>query len=373
MRIIQIIDVRWYNACADFAVQQARALARSGHDVLVMGNPGSPPVREAAEYGLDINYEINFAGKNIFRAAGRLREIADRFRADVIFAHRGESHLIASLACRKTGLPVARFRGDVRSPRGDIFSRILNEKMTAGIAVSTRRLKEKYEKLYRLNGIPTRIIYPGVEISEFEPNRKKSEIKRSLGFDGERPLIGIVGRLSPVKGHRYFLEAAKYIGERNSDVQFVIAGENAQIRSAQIEKQAGTLGISDLRLLGRLENVNEMISALDIGVIASIGSEMICRVMVEYFAAGIAVVGTRINQVEELGEISRAAVLVPPGDGISLGRAILALIEDGAEREKLAEHGNKWITENRSLERLADESAAFLKQVVDEHTVGNPR
>ena len=373
MRIIQIIDVRWYNACADFAVQQARALARAGHDVLVMGNPGSPPVREAARHGLTVNDEVNFGSMNILRSASRLRGIADKFRADIIFAHRGESHLIASLASRKTGLPVARFRGDVRLPRGDIFSRRLNEKMTSGIAVSTQRLKEKYIKMYRLNGIPTRVIYPGIDVSASTPTLARSELRSRFDLDGKRPLVGIVGRLSPVKGHRYFLEAAKFVQDNSPDVQFVIAGEDAQITSAELRKQARRIGLSGLHLLGRLDNVNELMSAFDIGVIASVGSEMICRVMMEYFAAGIAVVATRINQVEEIGEISAAALLVPAGDGRSLGDAILQLIRSESERERLAECGKRWVNENRSVERLADESAAFLRQVIDEQSVSNPR
>jgi glycosyltransferase involved in cell wall biosynthesis len=371
MKIIQIIDVRWYNACADFAVQQARALARAGHGVLLMGNPGSPPVTRAAHYGLEVSDEVNFASLNIFLSAGRLREIAERFEADVIFAHRGESHLIASLASRKIGFPVARFRGDVRSPRADIFSRILNERMTAGIAVSTQRLKLEYEKLYRLNGIPMRVIYPGVAIPDKKQERPKSELKSLQGLDGERPLVGIVGRLSPVKGHRYFLEAARYVQEENPDVQFVVAGGDAQITAKELEEHSRRIGLVDLHLPGHLDDINELISALDIGVIASVGSEMICRVMMEYFASGVAVVGTRVNQVEELGEISRASVLVPAGDARSLGEAILKLVRNRGERERLAERGREWVTENRSLQRLADESAAFLEQVINEHTVGN--
>lgn len=371
MRIVQIIDVRWYNACADFAVQQARALARAGHEVLLMGNPGSPPVTRAAQYGLEVSDDINFGGINVIRSAGRLNEIAGRFNADVIFAHRGESHLIASLASRKTGYPVARFRGDVRFPRADIFSRILNERMTAGIAVSTQRLKKEYEKLYNLNGIPMRVIYPGVEIPAPGPKKTKSDLKTSLGLDGERPLVGIVGRLSPVKGHRYFLEAARYIQEKNPEVQFIVAGEDAQLAAMELEKHSRRIGLVDLHLLGRLDDINVLTSAMDIGVIASVGSEMICRVMMEYFAAGVAVVGTRVNQVEELGEISRASVLVPAGDARSLGEAILKLVGNRGERERLAERGREWATENRSLQRLADESAAFLEQVINEHTVGN--
>ena len=64
MRVIQAIDVRWYNACADFALTQARALEKIGHDVLLMADPGSPPAKKAKELGLNLNEKVNFSSYN---------------------------------------------------------------------------------------------------------------------------------------------------------------------------------------------------------------------------------------------------------------------------------------------------------------------
>src|SRR5512147_699318 len=99
MRIIQIIDVRWYNACADFAIKQAQGLALAGHDVLFMANPNSPPAIKAREVGLALNQEIDFSkSSKTFSSVSQLRKIAREFKADIILAHRGESHLISALA-----------------------------------------------------------------------------------------------------------------------------------------------------------------------------------------------------------------------------------------------------------------------------------
>ncbi|MEE9553294.1 MAG: glycosyltransferase family 4 protein [candidate division Zixibacteria bacterium] len=366
MKIIQIIDVRWYNASADFAVTQALALANRGHEILLMVNPGSPPADKAREKGLEVSEKIDFSKSNIFGSAGKLAEIAAKFKPDIVFAHRGESHLVAAITSKRTGFKVARFRGDVRPPRRNIFSRILNEKLTKGIAVSTARLKQEYEKRYRLNGIPVRVIYPGIDSVRFEHGAKKEELKKEFGLNPAAPVIGMVGRLSPVKGHEYFLKASRRVFERFPGVQFVVAGGDAQLSAEQLKRNAAEMGLGNIVFLGEIENIDRLISALDIGVVASTGSEMICRVLMEYFAAGIPVVATEINQVYELMSISKGGIVVPPGNSDAMGDALIDLLNDDIKSAELSKAGKSWARNDRSLEALAMDSESFLERVNNE-------
>ncbi len=365
MRIIQIIDVRWYNACADFAIKQAQGLSLAGHDVLLLANPGSPPAIKAREAGLNTNEEINFSSAlRTLQAARHLRKTAATFDADIILAHRGESHLIAALASRGIKAKVVRFRGDVRPPRGNLFSRWLNLKKTHGIAVSSERLKIDYEKKFGLNGVPLKVIYPALEKAQFIPNASKAALKAKNGLAPDQPVVGIVGRLSPVKGHRYFIEAAKLVSTKYPKAQFVIAGGDAQIKQAELQISAALLRVPNIHFFGLVDNVAELIAAFDIGVIASVGSEMICRVLLEYYAAGLPVVATSVNQISELVLQSDGGLLVPPADSVAMGEAIKKLLEDSALRRKLSQNGAEWV-ESRSLRALGQETADFLAEVMN--------
>ncbi len=365
MKIIQIIDLRWYNACADFAIKQAKGLALIGHDVLLMANPGSPPALKAREAGLNVSEEINFAGAGkILSAPKKLRKIASRFGADIIFAHRGESHLISALAARGTKIPVARFRGDVRPPKGGLFSRYLNTRLTDGVAVSTERLKLEYERKFGVNSIPSRVIYPAIDQTPFKINKSKEDLKRQFGMKPGPPVVGIVGRLSPVKGHRYFVEAAKLVSLKFPQTQFVIAGEDSQIKAAELQIAAAVLKVPNLRLFGRIDNIEELIASFDIGVVASLGSEMICRVLLEYFAAGIPAVGTSVNQISEIMLQSNGGILVPSADSVAMGNAVIDLLSDQNKGARLAANGAKWVA-GRSLEVLGRESESFLSEVIN--------
>jgi glycosyltransferase involved in cell wall biosynthesis len=365
MKIIQIIDLRWYNACADFAVKQAIGLTQVGHDVLLMANPGSPSAIKAREAGLNVSEEINFAGfLAVFSAPGKLRKIAERFGADIVFAHRGESHLIGALAARKAKFRMARYRGDVRPPRGGIFSRYLNTRLTDGIAVSTERLKIEYEKKFGDECPICRVIYPGIDGERFRAKRPQKDLRRKFNLKPDDPVVGIVGRLSPVKGHRYFVEAAKLVSMKFPRTQFVIAGEDSQVKAAELQISANLLKVPNIRFFGKIDNIEELMASFDIGVVASIGSEMICRVLLEYFAAGLPVVGTSVNQISELMLQSNGGVLVSPADSVALGNAVNELLSDQGKRARFSSNGAKWVT-SRTLEALGRESEAFLSEVLN--------
>lgn len=365
MRIIQVIDVRWFNACADFAIKQALGLKLCGHEILLMANPGSPPAVKARQLGLDVSEEIDFAGViGTFRAVKLLKSLVRNFDADIVFAHRGESHLIGALAVRNMRCKLARFRGDVRVPGRGIFSRWLNNRLTNGIAVSSEKLKHEYENRFRLNGIPTSVIYPGIDSAPFEITRSKREMKQKFGLDPERPVIGIIGRFSPVKGHRYFIEAAKIVSLRHPEAQFIIAGEDAQLSALDLSRSAAILKIPGLKIIGLLDNVNELIQAFDIGVVSSVGSEMICRVLLEYFAAGLPVVATAVNQVSELMLISNGGRLVAPADPVALADGMVGLLENPGLRLQHSRSGAEWVR-RRSLTDLGKDSEEFLREVLN--------
>jgi glycosyltransferase involved in cell wall biosynthesis len=365
MRLILMIDVRWYNACADFAIKQACGLMRLGHDVLLMTNPGSPPAVKAREEGLDVCEAVDFSGVGQFLRAPRfLAKMAREFKADILFAHRGESHAAAAIASRKLSCRIARFRGDVRAPRGHIFNHWLNERRTHGIAVSSEILRSEYEGKFRLNGVPMKVLYPAIDSQRFLFAESKSGLKAKYGLRANSIVVGIVGRLSPVKGHRYFIEAARMVSLICPNTEFVIAGDDAQIKRQDLMRSAAILGVRDMHFFGHVDNVAELMSAFDIGVIASIGSEMIGRVLLEYSAAGLPVVATSINQLSELLLQSRGGILVSPADAVAMGKAIIELIGDPARRNAFASSSKNWAF-TRSLEALGRETEEFLTEVLN--------
>ena len=52
MRTIQVVNVRWYNATAWYGVTLAHCLQKTGHESIVAGLEGTPPLEKAKECDL---------------------------------------------------------------------------------------------------------------------------------------------------------------------------------------------------------------------------------------------------------------------------------------------------------------------------------
>jgi glycosyltransferase involved in cell wall biosynthesis len=359
LNILQLINVRWYNACAYYAVTLSYALNRRGHRVIVAGDPESPPLLEAKDLGLQVYEDLYLSCTSPWMIVYNVKRMADlvkRENIDIINAHRGEAHLVAALYkyISRRNLPLIRTRGDARPPDNNVFNRYLNNKLTDGIIVTAESLKRGY--LQDLNMRPDKVsrISGGIDDESFCPRPPHQRWKERLGINADDLVVGMVGRLSPVKGHRYFIQAAKIVLAKTPKVKFVIAGEDAQIKASELQLVVKKSNLeNDFRFVGEIDDVREIVSIFDVGVVASVGSETICRVALEYMAMGKPVVGTSVNAIPEVIKNGVNGFVVEPGNGEALGEAILKLVQDKEERVSFGNRARSSVEEDFSLGRFA--------------------
>jgi len=378
LTILELVNVRWYNACAWYAVTLSCALKRRGHRIIVGGDPGSPPATEAQKLGLETYFKLWLSKVEPFTFVynlKRLAELLEKEKIDVINAHRSETHLLSSLLSYlgKKKVGVIRTRGDVRNPKNNFFNRYLNNSLTDKIIITSEVLKESYLYDLKIPKEKVKTIAPGIDKEFFSPQPKSKKWKDKLKLDDDCVVVGIVGRLSPVKGHEYFIKAASHVLKNSSKkIKFLIAGENAQIKFNFLENIIHRLGMSDNFIpVGKVEDVRGIISLFDIGVISSVGSEMVCRVALEYMAMGKPVVGTRVNAIPEMVEDRKSGILVPPEDETALGRAILELTENETERKDYGRAGRKMVEKKYNLDDFASRTEEVYHQVLKDKGIEN--
>ena len=151
LNILQLINVRWYNACAYYAVALSYALKRKGHKVIVAGDPKSPPVLEAKKLGLEVYENVYLSYTTPWMVVYNIKRIADLVKKEnihIINAHRAEGHLVAALSryILKKKIPLIRTRGDTRPPKNNLFNRYLNNSLTDLIIVTAETLRGSYLK-----------------------------------------------------------------------------------------------------------------------------------------------------------------------------------------------------------------------------------
>ena len=306
---------------------------------------GSPIAERTKAVGL-LTYEIPstrrlglFRAWTIARGVGAM--LADE-KADVIHAFRSESHALCALICRRPGwrAPLVRTLADPDPPLVHPLNHWLHAQATAGLVASCETVKVTYMRAFGLDDEAIRVIPAGLDAPRWREGVERGSYRAQWGMGPEAPLIGLIGRYDPVKGLAAFLEACGFLRAHFEDAHFVLAGEEASYTRAQLEETGRRHGLGEcLHVLGVLDDVRPLIADLDVGVIASEGSETVCRVALEYMAFGVPVVATTVNAIPETVVNERTGILVNPGETNDLAMAIGGLLSRPDRARALGEAG----------------------------------
>jgi L-malate glycosyltransferase len=151
----------------------------------------------------------------------------------------------------------------------------------------------------------------------------------------EKPRVGVVANLRPVKGLDVFIRAAAQVARRQPETSFTVAGEG-ELRK-KLTRQAAALGLSDrFDLPGGVTDVPRFLAELDVAVLCS-HAEGMSNALLEYMAAGRPIVATAVGAATELIESDVHGLLVPPGDAGQLADAIERLLRDRQLARRLGE------------------------------------
>lgn len=365
LNVLQLVNFKWYNACAHYAVALSSGLQKRGHQVILAGDKNSPPLQVGQKIGLEIFQDLYLSYQNpgrFFYNLKRLKDIIEQRKIDLVDAHQGEGHLYACLVRRifKKQFVLIRTRGDQRRPKNNLFNRWLNRGWTDGIITTAEVLYKSYADDFSLDEKNLINIPLGIDPDYFSPMEKDFELKKNLGISDGELVVGILGRLSPVKGHRYFIQAAAEVLKSFQPVKFLIAGEDAQVKSFRLKEMVRQMGIFDKFIFtGRVEDPRKVVSLMDVGVVASIGSETIARVALEYMALGKPVVGTEINAIPEVVKNGLNGFIVRPEDSRGMAEAMLQLLEDKDKREKFGKASRNLVENEFSIDSFVSKTEEF--------------
>ena len=163
-------------------------------------------------------------------------------------------------------------------------------------------------------------------------DKQKDAVAKQYGIPKGKAIVGIVGRLDPVKGHADFLLAAKEVLKLEPETCFIIVGDG-DLKS-ELEKFTQQLGIkNDVLFLGHCENVKEIVALFDLLASSSLSEGLPLNIL-EAMAQSKPVVATSVGGVPEVIVDGENGFLVPVKSPEKLADKIIQLLRDDELRYK---------------------------------------
>ena len=214
------------------------------------------------------------------------------------------------------------------------------------------------------------VIIPGVDPLVHHPGIDGTPVRAKLGIGPEVPLVAMVARFQNVKGHEYFLEAAKLILQAIPDAHFAVAGENvfAVSKDEAYKQSILTMVRTDALLnqrvtyLGFWPDAREVIAAADVMVCSS-WFESLSMVALESMAMQRPIVSTSVGGPAETIVDGVTGFLVTPRDSQAIADRVIGLLKDPLLRQRMGEAGRAHVSQHFSAQQYAQAIGLMINEV----------
>ncbi len=293
---------------------------------------GSKTLADMGRYALDIS-----------GSARLINEIVLRNRIDLLYVN-GPRILPAAIA---TGRPlIFHLHSALNKGYSRIIARWCLRRGQAAIISASRFVAEP------LRDLPVRIVYNGVRDCGFV----------ARPFTTRRIRVGIVGRISPEKGHLDFVQAAGMLSARGHNVEFVVVGAALFSDPAYEIKIRKAAAVAAVQFPGWTDDVASALHDIDILAAPCLGDECSPRILMEAFSAGTPVVAYPSGGIPEIVRHSRTGILTAQAKPKALADAIEKLIANRAQMAALSMNGRcEWDARFR-VERFRNDIAESIER-----------
>lgn len=366
IKVIHVITRFDKGGSAENTFLTVRGLDRQFYEVhLVIGSSQESLMgkeeQKAAQHNLE---EVEESGVKVVRLNNLVRNIHpfkdicalyDLFvlfrkeKPQIVHTHTSKAGIIGRWAARLARVPVI-----IHTPHGHVFWGYFNrwvscfysilERWTARITdrIITLTEQEKKDHLYFRIASPDKfeVIHSGVELEKFQSIQASPEpLRKELGIPHDAIVVGTAGRLTPIKGHRYLIEAAKQVIAVHLETHFLIIGDGELL--SDLLSLAANLGIGDhVHFAGWRTDISEILSTCDIFAFPSLNEGM-GKAIVEAMALGKPVIASRVGGIIDLVRDGENGFLIPPADVGSLAESIQILVADPEKRRLMGIAGKR--------------------------------
>lgn len=363
MRILHILPELNLGGVETATFDTVKYMIRAKNEVFVISN-GGELLKDLELLGVT-HYKLPVHRKSLFvilKMIPKVAQILLKEKIDIVHAHSRVPAWIAYFACRRTNkVFITTCHGFYRSP---IFSQVMGwgKRVIAISNVIARHMVDDF-------GVPyerIRLVPSGVDLEKFK--RLDTEKKKTKEFH-----IGMVGRLTRIKGHLYFIKAMAKVARIIPNVKIWIVGDATSTGEAykeEIEVLVKRLGLkSCTEFLGNQRDIPAIMSQLDLLVLGTTVPEAFGRVIIEAQSCKVPVIATKVGGVVDIIEDGRTGLLVPPADPESMAEAIVKVLQSPELARAYSEAAYKKVLEKYSAESMVNSTLKVYEDALENQKI----
>jgi glycosyltransferase involved in cell wall biosynthesis len=331
MRILQVSSARELGGGETHVLGLVDELRKRGHDVVVAGRPNGP---------LKPDIKLPLLNSADLISAFRLRSILKRESFDVLHAHVARDYSVTAASAWNIPKTKLVFTRHLLLPvrRNPLYRRV-----DGWIAPTSQILKTLEPLSPRLSAVIPNWVDAGRY--PYRPHSLHSPVT-----------IGLLGQISPHKGHNDAIEAIRELGPR---FQLVIAGKGDADYVDELKRKSVALPV---RFLGFVE-LPEFFDLIDVLALPS-WEEPFGIVLLEAMASGIPVVATNRGGPLDIIVSDLHGVLVPPHNPAALANAIRSLADNGERRTAIGRNAREFVEKNFDIGTVVPRIEDFYRRVM---------
>lgn len=339
-------------------VDFAKYLREKGHHAVVVSN-GGVLVQELAIAGVT-HYTLPVHKKSlrsILSCIKSLRDIILTEKIDIVHARSRVPAWIAFFACRKTPAEFLTTCHGYYSKH--LFSAVMGYSKL--IIVPSQVIGRHMVDDFKVPAQNIRCIPRSVDLQRFNTLREEKS-------KNAQPVISIVGRITPLKGHIYFLRAMAQVLRKMPQAKVWVIGDappGKETYREELQVLVRRLGLSDcVEFLGTRQDVPQLLAKTDLLVMSSIVPEAFGRVILEAQAVGVPVVATSVGGVVEIIDHEKTGLLVLPKDSEAIAQACLRILTDKKFARQLVVQARQKLESKFTLRHMADSTIEVYQELL---------
>lgn len=314
----------------------------------------------------------------------QVARILRRERIDIAHSHVFVANMVTRFACL-----FARVRhvAGIAGPR-HLEARLTRviDRITCGLDARIAGGCDYTVRQYRAMGVPEErltSVYYGSSVEQLDPEcHDGMSFRGALGFAPETPVVGLVAHFYPpthgpqtppgtrgigLKGHDFFIAAARIVAKRFPQARFVLVGggpnpAGERYRQSLIEACAADRFLSErVVFTGHRSDLADVLASFDVAVQCSLTEGL--GGTIDALMMQRPLVATRVGGMPEAVRHEETGLLVPPADAEALAAAIERLLANRTEAQRFARAGRALMLQRFTLTRTGEDLSALYASI----------